>query len=125
MNEVTQAIAEFIFRDTGLPVSEGEKVIEVPKEPQWGDYAFPCFILARRLKKAPAVLAPEVASKFQPAGFLANCTPAGGYLNFRIRRPAWAERVLRRIFSQGEHYGESQERMGKKVLIEFSSPNIA
>jgi len=125
MNELTQAIAEFISRETGLPPEEGERWIEVPKEPQWGDYAFPCFILARRLKKAPAVLAPEIASKFQPAGFLAHCTPAGGYLNFRIQRPAWAERVLKRIFSQGEHYGESREGGGRRVLIEFSSPNIA
>jgi arginyl-tRNA synthetase len=125
MNEVTQAIADFIFRDTGLSVGEGEKMIEVPREPQWGDYAFPCFTLAKMRKRAPQALAREIASRFQPAGLLADCTPAGGYLNFRIQRPAWAEIVLKRIFSQGEHYGESQQGMGKRVLIEFSSPNIA
>ncbi len=125
MNEATQAIADFISRQTGLPVEEGEKLIEVPRDPQWGDYAFPCFTLARRQKKAPQALAREIASKFQPGEFLANCTAAEGYLNFRLQRPAWAEKVLKRIFSQGEHYGKSQEGMGKRILIEFSSPNIA
>lgn len=125
MNEVTQAIADFVSRETGLSVEEGQSMIEVPRDPQWGDYAFPCFTLAKVQGQAPPVLAREIASRFQPEGLLANCTPAGGYLNFRIQRPAWAEKVLKRIFSQGESYGKSQEGKGKTILIEFSSPNIA
>jgi arginyl-tRNA synthetase len=125
MNEVIQAIADFVSRETGLSVEEGQGMIEVPRDPQWGDYAFPCFTLAKVQGQAPSVLAREIALRFQPEGLLANCTPAGGYLNFRIQRPAWAEKVLKRIFSQGESYGKSQEGKGKTILIEFSSPNIA
>jgi len=125
MNEVTQAIADFLFRETGLSVKEGQSMIEVPKDPRWGDYAFPCFTLAKARGQAPQVLAREIVRKFQPAGFLASCTSAGAYLNFRIERKAWAERVLKRIFSQGQSYGTSQEGYGKTILIEFSSPNIA
>jgi arginyl-tRNA synthetase len=125
MNEVTQAIADFIFLETGLSPEEGQRMIEVPRDPQWGDYAFPCFTLAKVKGQPPQALAREIALRFQPAGLLSHCTSAGAYLNFRIQRPAWAERVLKRIFSQGAGYGKSSEGMGKTILVEFSSPNIA
>jgi len=125
MNEVTQAIADFVCRQTGLSVRESHRLIEIPRDPQWGDYAFPCFSLAKVKRKSPQALAGEIAPKFKAEGLLASCTSDGAYLNFRIHRPVWAEMVLRRIFSQGERYGESQEGVGKRVLIEFSSPNIA
>ncbi|MBI5967754.1 MAG: arginine--tRNA ligase [Deltaproteobacteria bacterium] len=125
MNEVTQAIADFIARETGLSVGEGHRLIEIPRDPQWGDYAFPCFSLAKVKRKSPQTLAGEIALRFKPEGLLASCLSDGAYLNFRIHRPAWAEMVLRRIFSLGERYGESQEGVAKRILIEFSSPNIA
>ncbi len=125
MNEVTQAIAEFISGETGLAFPEAHKLIEVPRDSQWGDYAFPCFTLARIKRKAPQFLAREIAAKFQPQALLTECVPEGAYLNFRIRRQAWAEIVLKKIFSQGQHYGESSAGVGQRVLIEFSSPNIA
>ena len=125
MNEVTQAIAEFLSRETGLPLGDVERGIEVPRDPQWGDYAFPCFPLARVKKKSPQALAQEIARKFQPESLLTHCTAEGAYLNFRIRREAWAEIILKRIFSAGEGYGKSQEGKGKTLLVEFSSPNIA
>jgi len=49
----------------------------------------------------------------------------GGYVNFRIRREAWAEVVVKRTFREDVNYGQSSEGVGKRVLIEFSSPNIA
>lgn len=125
MNEVTRAIADFISGETGLSADELHRWIEVPRDPQWGDYAFPCFTLSRTMKKSPQNLAREIALKFKPAGLLADCTTAGAYINFRIQREAWAERVLQRIFSEGPGYGQSLEGAGKRILIEFSSPNIA
>jgi arginyl-tRNA synthetase len=70
-------------------------------------------------------LAREVAVKFKPVGLLSDCTAAGAYINFRIQREAWAEVVLKRIFFKDTRYGQSSEGEGKRVLIEFSSPNIA
>ncbi len=125
MNEVTKAIAEFVSKETGLSVEEVERGIEIPRDPKWGDYAFPCFSLAKAKRKSPQVLAREIARKFQAERFLTHCTTEGAYLNFRMRREAWAEIVLKRIFSGGEDYGKSQEGTGKTVLVEFSSPNIA
>jgi len=125
MNEVTRAIAEFIAGETGQPAEEAEKGIEIPRDPRWGDYAFPCFSLAKVKRKAPHLIAQEIARKFQPGKLLSECTPESAYLNFRIRRETWAEIILRKVFSEGEDYGRSAEGKGKTVLVEFSSPNIA
>lgn len=125
MNEVIEEIVDFVSRQTGLPSDEVQPLIEVPRDPQWGDYAFPCFSLAKRLRKAPHKLALEIAPKFQPSRFLAQCTPESAYLNFRIRREAWAEIVLKKIFQEGRSYGGNLGGRGKTVLVEFSSPNIA
>jgi arginyl-tRNA synthetase len=125
MNEVTRAIAEFVAGETGQPVEEAEKTIEIPRDPQWGDYAFPCFSLAKVKRKAPPLIAQEIARKFRPGKLLRECTPESAYLNFRIRRDTWAEVILRKVFAEGDDYGRSAEGKGKTVLVEFSSPNIA
>jgi arginyl-tRNA synthetase len=125
MNEATQAIADFISNQTGLLSKELHRWIEVPRDSQWGDYAFPCFPLAKSMRKPPQNVAREIALKFKPGDLLSDCSVAGAYINFRIRREAWAEIVLQRIFLEDTRYGQSLEGQGKTVLIEFSSPNIA
>ncbi len=125
MNEVTKAIAEFLARETGLSAEEAERSVEVPRDSKWGDYAFPCFSLAKLKKKPPKILAQEISAKFQPGNLLSDCTPEGPYLNFRIRRETWTGIILKKIFSEGEEYGKSPEGKRKTVLVEFSSPNIA
>ena len=125
MNDVTKAIAGFVSRETGLSPEEIQRSIEIPRDSQWGDYAFPCFSLSKRMRRTPQVLAREIANKFQPEGLLARCTPVAAYLNFHIRRDVWTDRVLKRMDSAGERYGGSEEGKGKTILIEFSSPNIA
>jgi arginyl-tRNA synthetase len=125
VKEITQAIAAFVARETGLPPEEIERYVEVPRDPQWGDFAFPCFTLSRKMRKAPQVLAQEIAGKFRPEELLARCTPAAGYINFHIRRDVWSERVLRDLQAAGDRYGQTDEGKGKTVLVEFSSPNIA
>lgn len=125
MNDVILSIAEFISQVINIPPEELGPLIEKPRDAQWGDYAFPCFHLAKTYKKPPQTLAENIANHFQPRGLLASCTPVGGYLNFRINRSAWTEIVLQKIFVSGPNYGKTKEGVGKKVLIEFSSPNIA
>lgn len=125
MNDVTQAIANFISRESGLPPEEVRRFIEVPRDPQWGDFAFPCFLLSKKMRKSPQVLAQEISGKFQPEKLLARCTPVAAYVNFHIRREVWSERVLAELSAAGDRYGQTEEGKDKTVLIEFSSPNIA
>jgi arginyl-tRNA synthetase len=125
MNEVTEAIAAFFSGETGVPQSEAARWIEVPRESKWGDYAIPCFSLAKIKRKSPQQLAREIAQKFRPGGLLAGLSVEGAYLNFRIDRASWSEKVLKKIYTQGENYGKSAEGAGRVILVEFSSPNIA
>ena len=84
MNEVTRAIAEFVAGETGQAVEAAEKEIEIPRDPRWGDYAFPCFSLARVRRKAPPLIAQEIARKFQAGKLLSECTPESAYLKTQL-----------------------------------------
>ena len=55
MNRFVDALATGIADKTGLPRAEVAKLIEVPKDPKMGDYAFPCFALAKSFSTPPKV----------------------------------------------------------------------
>ena len=99
--------------------------IEVPKNTEMGDYAFPCFRLSKTLRKAPNLIAAELKDRLAlPAGF-ERCEAVGGYLNFFTDKGAVAGSVLSRVLKEGDAYGSSTEGNGKTVVIEYSSINIA
>ena len=117
---------------TALGESEGSnyvKFLETPPDRKMGDLAFPCFQLAKTFRKAPPMIAKEISEKIENAGALPELVEkvqvAGGYLNFFLNRAAVTKAVVDSVLTQGDDYGKSQEGAGKKVLVEFSSPNIA
>lgn len=119
-------IAEKLSKVNEQPVQPD--LIEIPPNPTMGDFAFPCFSLAKVYRKAPPVIAGELAEKLKALGdneFLTEIRVTGGYLNFFIDKSAMAKAVLGEIAEMGEAYGCSDEGAGKKVLVEFSSPNVA
>ncbi|MBR0436571.1 MAG: arginine--tRNA ligase [Clostridia bacterium] len=99
--------------------------IEVPKNTEMGDYAFPCFRLSKTMRRAPNLIAAELKDKLAlPAGF-ERCEAVGGYLNFFTDKGAVAGSVLNRVLKEGDAYGTSTEGNGRTVVIEYSSINIA
>ena len=90
-----------------------------------GDYAFPCFRLAKTLRKAPALIAQEIAAAYPVDEIVTEASAVGGYVNFRIDRAFWAKQTLTRILTEREKYGSSDEGRGKTVCIDYSSVNIA
>ena len=90
-----------------------------------GDYAFPCFKLAKTLRKAPPVIARELADAFVLPQGVARAEAAGGYVNFYLDKAAQAKAVLERVFAEGERYGGSDLGRGRNVCIDYSSVNIA
>jgi arginyl-tRNA synthetase len=94
-----------------------------------GDFAFPCFKLAKVLRKAPPVIAQEIAQMIegglQTAGFLARVEAAAAYVNFFVKRDFYAREVLSKIYKQGADFGRQDLGGGGKVVIDYSSPNIA
>ncbi len=121
-------IASNLHECTGLDKEQILGLIEIPPKLEMGDYAFPCFVLAKTLHKAPPMIANELmASEELVKGFDGAVTvdAAGPYINFKIDRGVLARNVLTEIYEAEDHYGDRNIGEGKNVIIEFSSPNIA
>lgn len=118
-------ISEKIAKEVELDVKEIESYIEIPPNEEMGDYAFPCFKLAKTLRKAPPVIASELKEKIVADENIERIEIAGGYLNFYINKQILAKTVLEEISKTQENYGASKVGEGKTVLVEYSSPNIA
>ena len=121
-------IATNLSACTGLDKAQVEGLIEIPPKLELGDFAFPCFVLAKTLHKAPPMIAnelkdsPELVKGFDGA---VTVDTAGPYINFRIDRGILAKSVISEIVEAGDQYGNKNIGEGKNVIIEFSSPNIA
>ena len=103
-------------------------MLETPPDRKMGDLAFPCFKLARTLRKAPPAIAAELKAGLEEKGLpeiIDRVENTGGYLNFFLDRGSIALSVTDAVLTEGEAYGRSDEGAGKTVLVEFSSPNIA
>lgn len=109
----------------GLSKKEVQKLIETPPEQKLGDLAFPCFSLAKTMRKAPQLIAKEISEKFSEDKYIEKAEAVGGYLNFFFNRAEFIRDVIEDIFKNGENYGKSNFGGGKTVLVEYSSPNIA
>ncbi len=118
-------IANKLALCTGLESDKVLSLIEIPPQLDMGDYAFPCFVLAKTLRKAPPMIATEIAGSddLKIEGVSVSC--AGPYINFKISREILAESVISDIITAGDKYGEDTVGSGKTVIVEYSSPNIA
>ena len=117
-----------------------ESYIEIPKDTKNGDYAFPCFRLAKELKKAPQIIASEIKEKLdvvlentitnnndnnnENKTIIEKVEIAGGYLNFFINKSIMIKEVLNEI-AKNDEYGKSDLGNGKNIIVEYSAPNIA
>lgn len=100
-------------------------LIEVPPNKDMGDYAFPCFKLAKVFRKAPNMIAQELSESIEANGGISKVMPLGGYVNFFVNKSQLAETVVKDVLTKKEKYGHSDLGQDKAVVIDFSSPNIA
>ena len=126
MTDFKNIIAEAISKAVNLGREEIYGYIEVPKDAQNGDYAFPCFKLAKSLKKAPPLIAKDISEKIEiDKNKIVEISIAGGYLNFYINKDLLTQEVLEQVEIQ-EDYGKKEENsVDKNIVIDYSSPNIA
>lgn len=126
MTDFKNIIAEAISKAVNLGREEIYGYIEVPKDAQNGDYAFPCFKLAKSLKKAPPLIAKDISEKIEiDKNKIVEISIVGGYLNFYINKDLLTQEVLEQVEIQ-EDYGKKEENsVGKNIVIDYSSPNIA
>lgn len=126
MIDFKENIAQKISEVTNIDKEELKTYIEIPPNSDLGDYAFPCFKLAKSLRKAPPVIASEIKEAIKlDDGSIEKIEIVGGYLNIYINKASLAETVLKEVAQQQEKYGSSNIGMGKNVVIDYSAPNIA
>ncbi len=125
MIDFKQEIAEQISKIVNMNKEELEKYIEKPKDLKNGDYAFPCFRLAKELKKSPTSIAEDIKNQIHiDEDIIEKVDVVGGYLNFYIQKDKLTKEVVFKIDNE-EEYGKSRIGEGKTIIVDYSAPNIA
>ena len=125
MIEYKKEISKQIESITNIEAETLEKYIEIPSNEENGDYAFPCFKLAKTMRKAPQQIAEEIKEKIKiEENVFSKIEVVGGYINFFINTKTLTAEVLQEIENKKENYG-AEEKKNKNIIVEYSSPNIA
>lgn len=120
-NQIANVIS--IALENEWTAEQVELLLEKPKQTELGDIAFPCFTLAKKLRKAPQQIALELSAKLEDQ-LIASVQVAGGYVNIFLNQAFVTNQVLHSIMTDLQKYG-SKNSMHEKIIIDFSSPNIA
>ena len=119
-NKIINLLADNIEE---LQVSDIEKLIEIPPKPELGDFAFPCFSLAKSMRKAPNMIAEDIAAKIGKPDYINEIKIQGAYLNFFVNKEMFVKEVI--SAASDENYGSLDIGVGKNICIDYSSPNVA
>ncbi|MDD4565234.1 MAG: arginine--tRNA ligase [Eubacteriales bacterium] len=109
----------------GLTVEEMRDMIEIPTDSKMGDYAFPCFKLAKLLRKAPPMIAQGIAEKLQGGEIFDKVENVNAYVNMFLSRKIFMKELVSSVADQKDNFGSANIGNDRKVIVEFSSPNIA
>ena len=129
VNPFVDDIVTILSEAAQLPAADVAELLAVPPDDTMGDYALPCFTLAKVLRKNPAQIATDIAAAavaaIDAAPRLAGVQAAGGYVNVRLDKAAFIGWVLDAIREQGDAFGSQDQGQGRTAAIDFSSPNLA
>jgi len=107
-----------------IPIKKEDIILEIPRQ-EFGDFAFPCFNLGKIQNENPSNIARDLTIKLKDKIKGIEVKQIGPYVNFIINREILVEHVIKKIIKEGKGYGYTNEGKGKKIVIDFSSPNIA
>lgn len=126
MKNYRSLIGEIISNEIGeIENLDVASLIEVPTDEKMGDYAFPCFRLAKEFRKAPDAIAAEIAERLQKNPMFESVENVNAYVNIKIKRTDFIKDIIEDAVLKGDSFTKSNEGEGKKVLVDYSSPNIA
>ena len=108
-----------------LTSEEALEMLEVPADSSMGDYALPCFKLAKKLRKAPPLIAKDIASALEGDPLFDKVEAVNAYVNMSLERKDFASEVVKEVVGKGDSFGSSDLGGNRKVIVEYSSPNIA
>ncbi len=125
MAEVKGEIAKQLEKavEKKLSAQEIEALLEVPPQPELGDFAFPCFKLSSILKRGPQEISKDLSEKVSLPKTVEKAVSVGPYLNFFVKRDWIAGQAISRVLKEKDSFGASKMGKGKKVMVEYSSPN--
>ena len=109
----------------GLERDEILPMIEVPADSSKGDYAFPCFKLAKIMRKAPPMIAKGIAEAIEGEKMFQKVESVNAYVNMFMSKAEFADNVVKEVIEKDEDFGRSDIGAGRTVIVEYSSPNIA
>lgn len=118
-------IACLLEKVTGVPQQEIINTIEIPPNKDMGDFAYPCFRLAKQFRKAPPLIAQELYQKIEKPYFIEEIKVENAYINFFVQKSTYVKEVLQKVLTQNKNYGNSNIGETKTIVIDYSSPNIA
>lgn len=122
MKDYKQIIANKL--NTPLEKAELVSLITETADDNFGDYAFPCFKLAKVMRMSPVAIAQKLAEEIQPDEDIVKVEAVNGYLNFFVNRQAFINDAVYDVLSKGESYGDDVIGRGKTICIDYSSVNI-
>ncbi|WP_010249547.1 arginine--tRNA ligase [Acetivibrio cellulolyticus] len=125
MKTIKEEVINAILNHVNLDKNEIERLIEIPPNDDMGDYSFPCFQLSKTLRKAPHIIAGELADKITKPECIEKICVIGGYLNFYAEKVNFTTIVLKKIQEQGENFGSSDVGKGKNIVLDYCATNIA
>ena len=120
--EIAKLIAQQV---EGLELAEIQEMIEIPQDSKMGDYAFPCFKLAKTLRKAPPLIAKGIAEAIAEAEMFEKVEQENAYVNMFISKEAFVKVTMEEVMTKGDDFGKTNIGENKPVIVEYSSPNIA
>jgi len=118
-----QEIARCAAQSGHWTEDEARGLLTIPQESSHGNFSLPCFALAKTLRKAPKMIAEELATQLQLPPGISKVEPVNGYLNFFVDRKVLLQEVLGDVNAQGLSFGHHARR-NETVVIDYSSPNI-
>lgn len=107
----------------GLSAEDISSLIEIPPKPELGDFAFPCFRLAKTMRKAPQMIASDIKEAIGQVDFLDDIQVQGAYLNFFVNKEMFVKSMVETALS--DDFGSSDIGSGETICIDYSSPNVA
>ncbi len=107
----------------GLSADEINDILEIPPKPELGDFAFPCFRLAKTMRKAPQMIASDIKEAIGDVDFLDDIQVQGAYINFFVNKELYLKSMISAAIQ--DNFGQQTLGEGKTICIDYSSPNVA
>jgi len=113
-------IIDLLSKEIKLKKEDISDLIEIPADTNFGDYAFPCFVLSKHFKKSPAEIAEKIAKKIKPTKMIDKIESKSGYVNFFVNKNMLGQEILK----INSNFGKINLGKKRKIVIDFSAPNI-